>query len=151
MTNKAQIAERVKDYGEDSDFIRVRVRGVFPRAGDLQFIDGERVDSAIARELASDPDAPLIMGVDIARQGSDQTVIRFRQGLDAGRGMLRKRGPIWPKCEVPTGAGNVCCWGQTGHTAGITKSTRLTQSGLGGTGVRFHEVQQHRPGPSCSG
>ncbi len=83
MTNKAQIAEWVKDYGEDSDFIRVRVRGVFPRAGDLQFIDGERVDAAIARELASDPDAPLIMGVDIARQGGDQTVIRFRQGLDA--------------------------------------------------------------------
>ncbi len=34
MTNKAQIAEWVKDYGEDHDFIRVRVRGVFPRAGD---------------------------------------------------------------------------------------------------------------------
>jgi hypothetical protein len=26
---------------------------------------------------------PLIMGVDIARQGEDQTVIRFRQGVDA--------------------------------------------------------------------
>ena len=43
MTNKAQIAEWVKDYGEESDFIRVRVRGVFPRAGSLQFIDSERV------------------------------------------------------------------------------------------------------------
>ena len=48
MTNKAQIAEWVKDYGEDSDFVRVRVRGVFPRAGDLQFIDGERVDAGDA-------------------------------------------------------------------------------------------------------
>jgi hypothetical protein len=83
MTNKAQIAEWVKDYGEDSDFIRVRVRGVFPRAGDLQFIDGERVEAAIARELVTDSEMPLIMGVDIARQGSDQTVIRFRQGIDA--------------------------------------------------------------------
>jgi hypothetical protein len=83
MTNKAQIAEWVKDYGEDSDFIRVRVRGVFPRAGDLQFIDGERVEMAIARPLITDNRQPLIMGVDIARQGSDQTVIRFRRGLDA--------------------------------------------------------------------
>ena len=83
MTNKAQIAEWVKDYGEDSDFIRVRVRGVFPRAGDLQYIDGERVDAAVARELVIDAETPLIMGVDIARQGGDQTVIRFRQGLDA--------------------------------------------------------------------
>jgi hypothetical protein len=36
---------------------------------------------------------------------------------------------FWPKCEVPTGDGNICCGGQTGHTGGITKPTRLTQSG----------------------
>ena len=28
-----------------------------------------------------DPTAPLIMGLDIARQGADQSVIRFRPGL----------------------------------------------------------------------
>jgi hypothetical protein len=83
MTNKAQIAAWVKDHGEDSDFIRVRVRGVFPRTGSLQFIDSERVDEAVARLLVEDPTAPLIMGVDIARQGADQSVIRFRRGLDA--------------------------------------------------------------------
>jgi hypothetical protein len=83
MTNKAQIATWVKDYGEDSDFVRVRVRGVFPRAGTLQFIDSERIADAVARELVEDPSAPLIMGVDIARQGADQSVIRFRRGLDA--------------------------------------------------------------------
>jgi hypothetical protein len=78
-----QIAAWVKDHGEDSDFIRIRVRGVFPRTGSLQFIDGQRVDEAVARPLVEDPTAPLIMGVDIARQGEDQTVIRFRRGLDA--------------------------------------------------------------------
>src|SRR5229473_752641 len=83
MTNKAQIAAWVKDHGEDSDFVRVRVRGVFPRTGSLQFIDGQRVDDAVARPLVEDPTAALIMGVDIARQGEDQTVIRFRRGLDA--------------------------------------------------------------------
>ena len=83
MTNKAQIAQWVKDYGEDSDFIRVRVKGVFPRIGSMQFIDSERVDAAIARELAQDPTAALVMGVDIARQGADQSVVRFRRGLDA--------------------------------------------------------------------
>ena len=83
MTNKAQIAAWVKDHGEDSDFIRVRVRGVFPRTGSLQFIDGQRVDDAVARRLAPDPTAALIMGVDIARQGADHSVIRFRRGLDA--------------------------------------------------------------------
>jgi hypothetical protein len=32
-TNKAQLDAWVEDYGEDSDFVRIRVRGVFPRAG----------------------------------------------------------------------------------------------------------------------
>jgi hypothetical protein len=56
---------------------------VFPRTGQLQFIDGPRVDEAVARPLVEDPTAPLIVGVDIARQGADQSVIRFRRGLDA--------------------------------------------------------------------
>ena len=58
MTNKAQIANWVKDYGEDSDFVRVRVRGEFPRAGTLQFIDSERVEAGDgARPLVKDPTA----------------------------------------------------------------------------------------------
>ena len=33
--------------------------------------------------LVEDPTASLIMGVDVARQGADQSVIGFRRGLDA--------------------------------------------------------------------
>lgn len=83
MTNKALIAEWVKDYGEDSDFVRVRVRGVFPRAGSMQFIDSERIDAARNRPLIPDTMSPLVMGVDIARHGADQSVIYFRRGADA--------------------------------------------------------------------
>jgi hypothetical protein len=83
MTNKAQIATWVHDYGEDSDFVRIRVKGEFPRAGSMQFIDSERVQQAVERELPPEWRAPLVMGVDIARHGGDQTVIRFRRGLDA--------------------------------------------------------------------
>ncbi len=83
MTNKALIDEWVKDYGEDSDFVRVRVRGVFPRAGSMQFIDSERIDGARQRQLVSDMTSPLVMGVDIARHGADQSVIYFRRGADA--------------------------------------------------------------------
>jgi hypothetical protein len=83
MTNKAQIATWVKDYGEDSDFVRVRVKGVFPRAGSMQFIDSQRIGDAVGRPLVDDPTSALVMGVDIARHGEDHTVIRFRRGLDA--------------------------------------------------------------------
>ena len=33
FSNKEQIQAWVDDYGEDSDFVRVRVKGQFPRAG----------------------------------------------------------------------------------------------------------------------
>lgn len=83
MTNKAQIEEWAHDYGEDSDFFRVRVRGLPPAASDLQFIDSTRVYEAQRRTVACFEDDPLIVGVDVARGGSDRSVIRFRRGVDA--------------------------------------------------------------------
>lgn len=83
FTNKVQIQQWVDDYGEDSDFVRVRVRGVFPRAGSMQFIGGELVNEAMARDPASHVFEPMIMGVDVARYGDDQSVIAFRRGRDA--------------------------------------------------------------------
>lgn len=80
--NQAQIQQWVDDYGEDSDFVRIRVRGIFPRAGSNQFISGELVEQAKARVPEVDRGAPLVMGVDIARFGDDQSVIRFRRGRD---------------------------------------------------------------------
>ncbi len=84
-TNKEQIAKWVEDYGEDSDFVRVRVRGIFPRAGTMQFISSELVEQAMAkdREPPFSIMDPLIMGVDVARFGDDRSVIRFRRGRDA--------------------------------------------------------------------
>lgn len=83
MTNKAQIAEWIEDYGEDSDFVRVRVKGEAPRAGSMQFIPSDIVDAAMQRTPFSQPWQPLVMGVDVARFGDDQTVIAFRRGRDA--------------------------------------------------------------------
>lgn len=84
-TDKKLYADMVAEHGEDSDEVRVEVRGMFPKQGDKQFISRGLVEAAQNRELiAGDNDwAPLIMGVDPARYGDDQTVIRFRQGRDA--------------------------------------------------------------------
>src|SRR5207249_74469 len=51
FTNKAQIEEWRSDYGEDSDFFRVRVRGLPPAASDAQFIDATRVYAAQKRPV----------------------------------------------------------------------------------------------------
>lgn len=72
-------------YGEDSDEARTEVLGQFPKQGDQQFLSRFEIEQAVARELPQprDTHAPLIMGVDVARYGTDKTVIRFRQGRDA--------------------------------------------------------------------
>lgn len=83
FTNKAQIEEWAQDYGEDSDFFRVRVLGLPPSASDAQFIDQHRVTEAQRREVVVMPDEPLVAGADLAWGGGDDNVIRFRRGLDA--------------------------------------------------------------------
>lgn len=85
LTNKEQIQEWIDDYGEDSDFVRVRVRGVFPRASAMQLIPTDIVEAAAGRviALASYNFAARLLGVDVARFGDDQSVIIRRQGLAA--------------------------------------------------------------------
>ena len=83
LTNKVQIAEWEQEFGEDSDFFRVRVRGIPPRASDAQFIDHERVLQAQRRQVVVLPDEPLVVGCDLAWGGEDDNVIRFRRGFDA--------------------------------------------------------------------
>ena len=82
-TNKEQISKWVEDYGEDSDFVRVRVRGVFPRASSLQFIPTDLVTQAMEREARCNVTDPLVLALDVARGGDDNCVFRFRRGLDA--------------------------------------------------------------------
>jgi hypothetical protein len=80
---RRQIKEWQDDYGEDSDFFRVRVRGIPPRAGELQFIDQERVNQAQKRAVETLADEPLVCGVDVSGGGAAWTVCAFRKGKDA--------------------------------------------------------------------
>lgn len=82
-TNKEQINKWIEDYGEDSDFVRVRVRGEFPRAGSSQFINGDAVSAARKYKAEGYLGLPKILSVDVARFGDDQTVIGYRQGRKA--------------------------------------------------------------------
>lgn len=83
FANKKQIAKWALTKGVDSDFYRVRVKGLPPKADDLQFIDGDRVRAAMDRPAVFLPDDPLVCGVDVARGGLDDNCIRFRRGNDA--------------------------------------------------------------------
>lgn len=95
LTNKTQIQKWIDDYGEDSDFVRVRVKGQFPRASSMQFIASDTVENAMSshRDVPVGVFDPLIMGVDVARFGDDSSVICIRRGRDArSAAWLRMRG-----------------------------------------------------------
>lgn len=85
FTNKAQIAEWEREYGEDSDFFRVRVKGEFPRAGFANFIAPDLADQARANRRQVPHHAWMthqkILAIDPARFGDDFSVITLRQGL----------------------------------------------------------------------
>lgn len=82
MAEKKQIQEWIDDYGEDSDFVKVRVRGVFPSTSTSQFIS-ESVVCAASRRIIPYSEIhqeAVIMGVDPARFGDDQSIIYIRAG-----------------------------------------------------------------------
>ncbi len=83
ITNKEVFKEWEEDFGEDSDFFKVRVRGMFPSLGDLQFMASDEVEAAMKRQLLPDRRAPLLIGVDVARFGDDESVVYPRIGYDA--------------------------------------------------------------------
>jgi hypothetical protein len=82
FTNKTQIDAWLKSYGEDSDFARIRVKGEFPRTGELEFFNAEDVDAAMDR-LPETAFGSLALGVDVARFGANFSVIFPRRGRDA--------------------------------------------------------------------
>jgi hypothetical protein len=82
FTNKAELNRWGEDYGRDSDFYRTRVLGEFPKVGSDQFISPAMVDEAMGRELDPSFHDPLVIGVDVARYGSDESVIFPRKGRD---------------------------------------------------------------------
>lgn len=86
--SKENIERLIRKYGEDSDVVRVRVYGEFPKAEPDTFIHLEKVEAAAMREVYMNDEgvrvipreALLEIGVDVARYGDDETTIVPRIG-----------------------------------------------------------------------
>jgi hypothetical protein len=72
----------VDDHGEDSDLVKVRVRGQFPSQSAMQFISETDADKARNVHLRKEQYsfAPVILGVDPAWTGDDKLVIYCGKG-----------------------------------------------------------------------
>lgn len=79
--------EWIADHGIDSDFVKMRIRGIPPAQSEAQLIGQDLVLEAQRRSAAAPlEDEPLIAGVDVPDGGSAWFVIRFRRGLDTRPG-----------------------------------------------------------------
>ncbi len=106
LVAKDFLLQVAQTYGVQSNAYRVRVLGEFALADDDALISAETVDSAMCRDIEIDPQAPLIYGLDVARYGSDRTVLCKRQGnvvyplqVLAGRDLMETVGFIMNEIE----------------------------------------------------
>ena len=81
--NVARAERLIKVYGEDSDYVRIRILGQFPRHGLMEFFSAAEIDAAMSREVYVDPQSPMALGVDVARYGRNNSVLFPRKGRDA--------------------------------------------------------------------
>ncbi len=81
-TNTELFSEWAEQYGEDSDFFRIRVKGEFPSASAMQFIPIPWVESSMRSAPNCLDDDALICGIDFARNGKCSNVMYYRRGRD---------------------------------------------------------------------
>lgn len=83
LKDSALFKQWADDWGEDSDFFKVRVRGEFPSRGFSEYISLDEVENAMSLTPVANHSAPLVIGIDVARFGDNSTVIYPRMGRDA--------------------------------------------------------------------
>jgi hypothetical protein len=72
------VDEHTRKWGEGSPLWQIRINAEFPSQSDDAVISLRDLEDAQARTL--EPGLPLILACDVARFGSDQTVIALRRG-----------------------------------------------------------------------
>ena len=88
LTTAAWVQERRETWGEDNPIYRARVLGEFPDQAEDTLIKLSDIEAATRREPPSPPGAErnpdeadeVVLAVDVARFGSDRSVILRRQG-----------------------------------------------------------------------
>jgi hypothetical protein len=117
--------EQIQLYGRENPWVMAYILGLFPPGGINQLLSVEEVEAAMQRTLkAHEYDfASLILGVDVARQGDDRSVIFPRQGLKASAPMILRNQPTEMIC------------GQTAKMQDELRADALMVDGTGGYGA----------------
>lgn len=73
----------IAENGRDNPWVMATILGLFPPTGFSSMLGLDDIEKAMARHYGPDQyqSAPVAMGVDVARQGDDSSVIARRQGI----------------------------------------------------------------------
>lgn len=77
--------EQIEKYGRDNPYVLINVFGKFPPSSVNSLIGPDEVTAAMKRDYHSSEfgSHPRILGVDVAREGMDSSIIFPRQGLQS--------------------------------------------------------------------
>lgn len=79
LATKEWVEDMIRKYGEDSDVVRVKVKGEFPKNEDGTVVSVDLLERALGadREIYGDEE---VIGLDVARKGKNASVFFYRKG-----------------------------------------------------------------------
>jgi hypothetical protein len=82
LPSQSWVDEKRGQWGDDSPTYQIRVLGDFPDNAENAIIPRKALEDAMQRKVApvGSVGYPVVIGVDVARYGSDHTVFAFRDG-----------------------------------------------------------------------
>lgn len=83
LVTREGVDEMIRKYGEDSDFVRMRVKGEFPVLDTNTKIPMSLVEDAQDREEPLENGRDEVIGLDPAHMGGDATAFVYRKGFHA--------------------------------------------------------------------
>ena len=123
--SKDFIDEVIERSGDTSNEYRVRCLGLFPLTEDQTVISYELVKSAQERDVVLTPETAFVWGVDVARHGSDWSVLCKRQG-SVVRELIR-----WKDLDTMQLAGAIKAEYDSTHYSERPNSINIDSIGIG--------------------
>jgi hypothetical protein len=119
------IEERIHRWGANSPIFTAKVRGLFPDIGEDVLITPSMIRAAQERELQ--PGHHKVLGVDVARYGSDRTIIALSQ---------------WPRTRVISDHAKLATTATTGYVIAAKRAHAAHEIRVDGVGVGGGVVDQ---------
>lgn len=122
LTQVSWVEHKKRIWGEKDARYLSKVLGEFPEDGGNGFFPQASLNRASDTNIPEDLDAPLVLGVDIARWGQDESVIASNR---AGRIRVED---TWGKCDLVDSARKIHSFANLHNAAEV----RIDSTGVGG-------------------